>query len=263
MSRHFDNIVTQFSPEGRLYQVEYAMEAVAKGSSCLGIVADDGVVLAVECGEDHELLDTTMSSLNLSRINENMACGVAGLIPDAKVLIAEMRKIAQRYSLAYGEVIPCEQLVTHIADIKQSYTQYGGKRPFGVSELFIGWDHIYGYQLYQSDPSGNFDEFRATCIGKNFAAAKAILRVELLEKKIEKLTLEDAKILAIKVMSTIMGPGKLTPEMLEMGSIRRVNNDTIYSLIEKQEMDELIKKNYSLEAEGKDKPKNMDKAETK
>lgn len=74
---------------------------------------------------------------------------------------------AQRYQLNYGEPMPCEQLVSYLCDIKQAYTQYGGKRPFGVSILYMGWDKHYGYQLYQSDPSGNYGGWKATCIGNN------------------------------------------------------------------------------------------------
>uniref|UniRef100_A0A7N8X2X7 Proteasome subunit alpha type-4-like n=1 Tax=Mastacembelus armatus TaxID=205130 RepID=A0A7N8X2X7_9TELE len=69
----------------------------------------------------------------------------------------------------YQEPIPCEQLVTALCDIKQAYTQFGGKRPFGVSLLYMGWDKHYGFQLYQSDPSGNYGGWKATCIGNNSA----------------------------------------------------------------------------------------------
>uniref|UniRef100_A0A8C4IQH8 Proteasome subunit alpha type 4 n=1 Tax=Dicentrarchus labrax TaxID=13489 RepID=A0A8C4IQH8_DICLA len=71
---------------------------------------------------------------------------------------------------SYQEPIPCEQLVTALCDIKQAYTQFGGKRPFGVSLLYMGWDKHYGFQLYQSDPSGNYGGWKATCIGNNSAS---------------------------------------------------------------------------------------------
>lgn len=81
-------------------------------------------------------------------------CSVAGLTSDANLLTNELRLIGQRYKYSYGESIPCEQLVSWLCDIKQLYTQSGGKRPFGVSILYMGWDKHYGFQLYQSDPSG-------------------------------------------------------------------------------------------------------------
>lgn len=105
-----------------------------------------------------------------------MVCSVAGITSDANVLTNELRVIAQRYQLNYGEPMPCEQLVSYLCDIKQAYTQYGGKRPFGVSILYMGWDKHYGYQLYQSDPSGNYGGWKATCIGNNSGVRRRIER---------------------------------------------------------------------------------------
>ena len=92
---------------------------------------------------------------------------MAGITADANILINYARLSAQRYSLSYQEPIPVEQLVQKICDLKQGYTQYGGLRPFGVSFIYAGWDRNYGFQLYQSDPSGNYGAWKATCIGAN------------------------------------------------------------------------------------------------
>ena len=83
-----------------------------------------------------------------------MACSVAGITSDANVLTNELRLFGQRYYYRFREPMPCEQLVSMLCDLKQAYTQYGGKRPFGVSILYMGWDAHHGYQLYHSDPSG-------------------------------------------------------------------------------------------------------------
>uniref|UniRef100_A0A2I3HGW6 Proteasome subunit alpha type n=1 Tax=Nomascus leucogenys TaxID=61853 RepID=A0A2I3HGW6_NOMLE len=174
MSRRYDSRATIFSPEGRLYQVEYAMEAIGHAGTCLGILANDGVLLAAERRNIHKLLDEVFFSEKIYKLNEDMACSVAGITSDANVLTNELRLIAQRYLLQYQEPIPCEQLVTALCDIKQAYTQFGGKHPFGVSLLYIGWDKHYGFQLYQSDPSGNYGGWKATCIGNNSAAAVVI-----------------------------------------------------------------------------------------
>lgn len=117
--------------------------------------------------------------------------------------------IAQQFQLNYGEPMPCEQLVSYLCDIKQAYTQYGGKRPFGVSILYMGWDKHYGYQLYQSDPSGNYGGWKATCIGNNSGAAVSILKQELSEDPI---TLTAAEDLAVKVLSKSLDMTKLTSE---------------------------------------------------
>lgn len=108
-----------------------------------------------------------------------MACSVAGITADANVLTNVLRQNAQRYELQYGEPIPCEQLVEWLCDIKQAYTQTGGKRPFGVSILYAGWDRHYGFQLYMSDPSGNYSGWKATAIGNNSQVEEAIKLLEL------------------------------------------------------------------------------------
>lgn len=117
--------------------------------------------------------------------------------------------VAQQFQLNYGEPMPCEQLVSYLCDIKQAYTQYGGKRPFGVSILYMGWDKHYGYQLYQSDPSGNYGGWKATCIGNNSGAAVSILKQELTD---EPITLAAAEDLAVKVLSKSLDMTKLTSE---------------------------------------------------
>ncbi|KAH8295363.1 hypothetical protein KR018_010412 [Drosophila ironensis] len=249
MARRYDSRTTIFSPEGRLYQVEYAMEAISHAGTCMGIVAEDGILLATECRNTNKLLDTAIPSEKLYRLNENMVCAVAGITSDANVLISELRLIAQRYQLSYGEVIPCEQLVSHLCDIKQAYTQFGGKRPFGVSLLYMGWDNVYGYQLYQSDPSGNFGGWKATCIGNNFGPALAMLKQELVDMENVQLKLEDAKDLAIKVLSMTLDTTKLTPEKVEMATLQRRNNATVYTVLEKTDLAKLIEKYSNLLAE--------------
>ncbi|ALC41730.1 Pros29, partial [Drosophila busckii] len=246
-ARRYDSRTTIFSPEGRLYQVEYAMEAISHAGTCLGILAEDGIVLAAECRSTNKLLDNAIPSEKIYKLNDNMVCSVAGITSDANVLTSELRLIAQRYQFSYGEPIPCEQLVSHLCDIKQAYTQYGGKRPFGVSLLYMGWDNKYGYQLYQSDPSGNYGGWKATCIGNNFGAAISMLKQELADK--ESIKLAEAQDLAIKVLSKTLDTTKLTPEKVEMATLQRVNNNTVYSVMQRPEVEKLIAKYNKLEAE--------------
>ncbi|KAA8590308.1 hypothetical protein FQN60_014242, partial [Etheostoma spectabile] len=134
-SRRYDSRTTIFSPEGRLYQVEYAMEAIGHAGTCLGILANDGVLLAAERRNIHKLLDEVFFSEKIYKLNEDMACSVAGITSDANVLTNELRLIAQRYLLQYQEPIPCEQLVTALCDIKQAYTQFGVLKVKEVDEL--------------------------------------------------------------------------------------------------------------------------------
>lgn len=170
----------------------------------------------------------------------DIVCSVAGITSDANVLTDELRLIAQRYELNYGEPIPVEQLVSHLCDIKQAYTQYGGKRPFGVSILYMGWDKHYGFQLYQSDPSGNYGGWKATCIGNNFNAAVSMLKTELTDN--ESIDLHKSKELAVKVLSKTLDTNKLTSERMEMATLRRVDNKTVIDIMKNTDVDGLISK---------------------
>jgi 20S proteasome subunit alpha 3 len=156
MSRRYDSRTTIFSPEGRLYQVEYAMEAISQAGAAIGILAKNGVVLAAEKRITSKLLDIRKSTEKMYKIDDHISCAVAGITADANILINYARQAAQKYFYTYQEPIPIEQLLQQICDLKQGYTQFGGLRPFGVSFLFAGWDSQFGFQLYQSDPSGNY-----------------------------------------------------------------------------------------------------------
>lgn len=246
MARRYDSRTTIFSPEGRLYQVEYAMEAISHAGTCLGILAKDGILLAAERRNTNKLLDGAIFSEKIYKLNEDMVCAVAGITPDANVLTNELRVIAQRYQLNYGEAMPCEQLVSWLCDIKQAYTQYGGKRPFGVSILYMGWDKHYGYQLYQSDPSGNYSGWKATCIGNNSGAAVSALKQELNENDI---SLAEAQDLAVKVLSKSLDMTKLTSEKIEMATLTRCNDKTVINVLKNTEVDALIAKYEKIEAE--------------
>ncbi|KAK2710438.1 proteasome subunit alpha type-4-like [Artemia franciscana] len=259
MARRYDTRTTIFSPEGRLYQVEYAMEAIGHAGTCLGILAQDGIVLAAEKRNTHKLLDEIMFSEKIYKLNEDMACSVAGITSDANVLTNELRMIAQRYLLHYGESIPCEQLVSSLCDVKQAYTQYGGKRPFGVSFLYIGWDKHYGFQLYQSDPSGNYGGWKATCIGNNSSAAVSILKQEYKEGES---TLSEALALAIKVFAKTLDMTKLSSEKLEIATLTRNDGKTEVRILNNKEVEELIAAHEELEkvAEAAKKEKERERA---
>lgn len=245
MARRYDTRTTIFSPEGRLYQVEYAMEAISHAGTCLGILANDGILLAAERRNTNKLLDEVFFSEKIYKLNEDVVCSVAGITSDANVLTNELRLIGQRYLLQYGETIPCEQLVSWLCDVKQAYTQFGGKRPFGVSILYMGWDRHYGYQLYQSDPSGNYGGWKATCIGNNSAAAISSLKQEYKEGET---TLKDAQALAIKVLSKTLDMTKLTAEKVEMATLTRENGKTVTRILPAAEVTALIKEHDRLEA---------------
>nr|AAN63094.1 testis-specific 20S proteasome subunit alpha 3T [Drosophila melanogaster] len=245
MARFFDSRTTIFSPEGRLYQVEYAMEAASQSGTCVGLLAKNGVLLATERSVD-KLMDTSIPVPRISWLNENIACWPTGNTADGNVLVNQLRMIAQQYQFNFGEMIPCEQLVTNLCDIKQAYTQYGGKRPFGVSLLYMGWDCASGFQLYQSDPSGNYSGWKATCIGRKSGAAMEMLQKELFSKGYVSPSVEEAKDVAIKVMGMTLGRDSLTPEKLEIAFVQRYGNTTVFHILEKNEIHRLIERNNNL-----------------
>jgi 20S proteasome subunit alpha 3 len=138
----------------------------------------------------------------------NMICAVAGMTADANILINYARQAAQRYLLTYNEDIPCEQLVRGLCNLKQSYTQHGGLRPFGVSFIYAGWDPQRQFQLYQSNPSGNYGGWKATSVGANNASAQSLLKQDYKEE----CDLKEACGMAVKVLSKTMDSTKLSSE---------------------------------------------------
>ncbi|KAF7428054.1 hypothetical protein PC9H_007273 [Pleurotus ostreatus] len=210
---------TIFSPEGRLYQIEYAMEAISHAGTVLGVLAKDGVVLAAEKKVTGKLLDLTGakeggyggSGEKIFLLNSNVIGGVAGLTADANSLINHARTIAQRHLLTYNEDIPVEILTERLCDMKQGYTQFGGLRPFGVSLLYAGYDPQYEFQLYHSDPSGNYSGWKATCIGANNGTAQSLLKQEYKDD----IEVKDAIGLVLRVMSKTMDSTTLGSEKLE------------------------------------------------
>lgn len=137
-----------------------------------------------------------------------MICAVAGMTADANILINYARQAAQRYLLTYNEDIPCEQLVRRLCDLKQGYTQHGGLRPFGVSFIYAGYDPQRQFQLYQSNPSGNYGGWKATSVGANNASAQSLLKQDYKED----CTLKEACGMAVKVLSKTMDSTKLSSE---------------------------------------------------
>jgi len=237
MARRYDSRTTIFSPEGRLYQVEYAMEAISHAGSAIGILAEDGVVLAAEKKISSKLLEPSISSEKMYKIDNHIACAVAGITADANILINYARVSAQRYLYAYQEPVPVEYLVQTLCDLKQGYTQYGGLRPFGVSFLYAGWDQHYGFQLYQSDPSGNYGGWKATAIGQNHQAAQAIMRTDWKPE----FKLNDALALAIKILSKTMDSTNITPDKLEFSTLTREKGKLTFRQLNKDELEKLIK----------------------
>jgi 20S proteasome subunit alpha 3 len=156
-----------------------------------------------------------------------MICAVAGMTADANILINYARQAAQRYLLTYNEDIPCEQLVRRLCDLKQGYTQHGGLRPFGVSFIYAGWDPQRQFQLYQSNPSGNYGGWKATSVGANNASAQSLLKQDYKED----CDLKEACGMAVKVLSKTMDSTKLSSEKSKP-SLKVTNEDADHVTVE-------------------------------
>lgn len=248
MSRRYDSRTTIFSPEGRLYQVEYAQEAISNAGTAIGILSTEGVVLACEKKFTSKLLDNDGSAEKLYVLNDNTICAVAGMTADASILVDNARVHAQQYLKTYNEEIPVEMLIKHICDIKQGYTQHGGLRPFGVSFLYAGYDDRYQFQLFTSNPSGNYLGWKATSIGANNSAAQTLLKKDYKGD----LTLKQASDLAIKVLSKTMDSSNLNSEKLEFATISLVNGKVEHRIWADNEIDVLIKETGVLDEKKED-----------
>lgn len=220
-SRRYDSRTTIFSPEGRLYQVEYALESISHAGTAIGIMARDGIVLAAERKVTSALLEQDTSTEKLYKLNDKITVAVAGLTADAEILINTARFHAQDYLLTYNEDIPVEMLVRRMSDIKQGYTQHGGLRPFGVSFIYAGYDDRYGYQLYTSNPSGNYTGWKAISVGANTSAAQTLLQMDYKDD----ITLEEATELALNTLSKTTDSSALTYDRLEFATIKMKQND--------------------------------------
>ncbi len=194
----YDRAITVFSPDGRLFQVEYAAETVKRGATVLGIGCPEGVVLVAEEKATSKLQDPSFA-WKIFQIDEHVGAAVAGLSCDAHILVDQARVYSQSNRLLYDEAIDIEILTRRIGEIKQLYTQHAGVRPFGISMLFGGVDKK-GSRLFWTDPSGAFLAYRAWAIGSGGDAANEILETDYRDD----LTLDDSVLLAFKCMVKVM-----------------------------------------------------------
>jgi len=208
----YDRAITVFSPDGRLFQVEYAREAVKRGTTTVGVKFKDGVVLIADKRISSRLMEPD-SIEKIFQINDYIGCATSGLVADARVLVDRARIDALINEITYDEKIQIKTLVKRICDFKHTYTQYGGVRPFGTSLLIAGVDET-GPRLFSTDPSGALMEYNAGSEGSGRSGAMAYFE----ENYKENLTLEEAIDIGIK--SIHKGSGKkLNPDAIEIAVV--------------------------------------------
>ncbi len=161
--RGYDHGITTFSPDGRLFQVEYARESVKRGTTTAGLKFKDGIVLVCDKRIASRLI-IPESIEKLFKIDGHIGIATSGLVADARQLVARARVEAQVNRITYSDKIPLDTMTKKICDFKQSFTQYGGSRPFGTA-LLIGGVDDNGIHLYETDPSGAYQSYHAGAIG--------------------------------------------------------------------------------------------------
>jgi proteasome alpha subunit len=200
----YDRAITVFSPDGRLFQVEYAMELVNRGATIVGIRCSEGIVLGAE--ESIEPLEEGEFSWKIFKVDEHVGAAIVGLSSDARVLIDHARVYAQSNRLTYDEPIDVEVITKRICDIQQLYTQHAGVRPFGVSIIFGGVDKT-GTRLFGTHPSGTYRGYKATSQGAGRETVISILKEEYREN----MTLEETIKLTAKCLIKALEARQLQP----------------------------------------------------
>ena len=193
-SRGYDMTPTMYSPDGRIYQVEYAIETVKRGTLAIGVSSKEGVIMAVE--EKARTLQTSNITQKIFQVDYHIGVAAAGYIPDARVQVDGARFFSQGNRMTYDESVEVATVAKHLADQAHQFTQYGGVRPNGVSMIIAGIDQK-GESIYVTDPSGTYVQFSAVAIGAGSDEVNAFL-----EKNYdENMSLEDAASLAIAAIN--------------------------------------------------------------
>ncbi|MDD3177952.1 MAG: archaeal proteasome endopeptidase complex subunit alpha [Candidatus ainarchaeum sp.] len=195
MAQAYDRSITVFSPEGHLYQVDYASKIIEKGSPAVAITYKEGVVVVAD-KKIYSSLIIPDSIEKIFKIDKHIWIACSGLIGDGRRLVDFARQIAQENKVYYDDPIEIETLVKKVANIVQYYTQYGGARPFGVSTLTIGFDSL-GNHIFETEPSGATTSYKAAAIGQNRNKLMSFLEKNFKEK----LSSDDALKLALKTLS--------------------------------------------------------------
>eukprot|EP00736_Rhodelphis_marinus_P012053 Rmarinus@m.27838 len=231
----YDRGVNTFSPEGRLFQVEYAMEAIKLGSTAVGIQTSEGVVIAVEKRIPSPLLEAD-SVEKILYIDHHIGAAMSGFTADARMLIDHARVQSQNHRFTYDEAMSVESCVQAVCDLSTRFGEGDDdspmSRPFGVSLLLAGVDEEGGPSLYQTDPSGTYLRFQARAIGSGSEGAQTALQ----ESYNQSMTLEEAETLAVTVLKQVMEE-KINASNIEVGAVRL---DGVFKLYAKEKLEEVI-----------------------
>jgi proteasome alpha subunit len=228
----YDRAITMFSPDGRLLQVEYAKKTVKQGSTAIGIVCSDGVLLVT----DKRVMDNLIIPESVEKtfqIDEHIGASASGILSDARVLIENAQTKAQQHRMTYDSKIDVLSVVKAICDLKQICTQSAGLRPFGVSILVAGVDGT-GPKLFETDPTGIYFQYRASVIGEGETEIEEILHKQYKES----LTIEDSLKLAIRALAKVLDK-KFDASRIDAAYVR--TDEKKFSKFSKDKIEKVLK----------------------
>merc|ERR1711881_87910 len=254
MSGSYDRAITIFSPDGHLFQVEYAQEAVKKGSTAVGVRGKNIVALGVE-RKSVAKLQESRTVRKICGLDDHVFLAFAGLTADARILINAARVECQSHKLNVEDPVTLEYITRYIASLKQRYTQSNGRRPFGISCLITGFDDDGTAHLYQTDPSGTYHEWKANAIGRSSKTVQEFLEKNYKDEEIE--SDEYVIKLALKGLLEVVQTGSKNVELAVMkrgGGMKLLETDEVAKYvaeIEKEKEEEAEKKKKKkMQAEG-------------
>ena len=231
--RAYDRALTVFSPEGRLYQVEYALEAVRRGTLAVAVKSKDDVCIAAQIKIPSILMDAD-SIDKIFQVDEHIGVAISGLHADSRALINYSRVQAQSFRLTYDEPVRLNMLAKSIADLTQQYSQFGGIRPFGCALFFIAID-AGGPQIYTVSPSGIYRSFKSYAIGTGESSA----REYLIENYKEEVTFDELINFTLKTLKESIDEDA-TKENIRLAYTK--GEDNKFHMCNKEEVGEFLSK---------------------
>jgi 20S proteasome subunit alpha 6 len=222
----YDSDITTWSPQGRLYQIEFAMEAVKQGSACVGLKSNTHAVLVTHKRSSGELASYQKK---IFKVDEHIGIAIAGLTSDARVLCRWMQNECLNHRYVYETPMQVGRLVLRVADKSQKNTQRYGSRPYGVGLLVIGYDQT-GSHLFETCPSGNYFDYKAMAIGARSQSAKTYLEKHF--EKFEEASLEQLIVHGLKALRETIGSQDEVGLTSDNTSVAIVGLDQPFQMIE-------------------------------
>jgi proteasome alpha subunit len=224
----YDMAITVFSPDGSLYQVNYASEAVKRGATALGVKCNEGIVLAVDKRIPSKLVQPE-SFEKIFQVDTHIGTAASGMIADARQLVERARLEAQIHRLTYDEEISVALLCKKVGDMMQMHTQYGGLRPFGASLIFAGMNE--DSELFVTDPSGGYLGWKAAAIGSGRTSAQDVFEAEYTDE----LTMDESILLALKALKPSVDAlvkGNIEMALIKEGQFLKMTDDEVKGFID-------------------------------